>query len=275
MATCSDEAFAHLLELHRQGASQKVIRAALDQIPAPRVPYTALVLAPLLRQLRDDHTNGKAVVGQSEAARPAVTTTIGSPSKTGLRAGVGRSWYPRNSVVMTYNEDVVILDDGKLDVKTAFARQLMRSNCADAAAIDFELIVSLDSVVEAFRLKLGLAESEVLVVCIDEPARLWTHLDVCKGLGVYGAHVRCREYRAALMAYQDSCVSSKRPKIIFLWSLIEAGGRRADFKTPLSDVSEEGSRDACGLRTEQERGQKPTREVSLVGAKRSCIREGW
>ena len=84
---------------------------------------------------------------------------------------------PRNSVMVTYFEDARILNNGKMDVTTAFARQLARSN-RGREDIDFERIDGLDTVVAAFHLNPGLDSSMMLIVCIDELIRLRNHVAV-------------------------------------------------------------------------------------------------
>ena len=230
--------------------------------------YTTPELSALLRRyLGDEHTYDPPVVGREKARKAledalerermsskwGVITAVGTPGsgKTFfLRAGILRNWYPDNSVMMYYFEDATILDDGKMDVITAFARQLVQSN-EGRKDIDFERIDGLDTVVAAFRLNLGLSKSEMLIVCIDGIICLQTHVGKQVGLGEAAGRARCKELRAALMAYQDNCTDRGKPEIRFVWtsptehfetSLLEAEGRqRAHHLIPLYGLSEEDS----------------------------------
>ena len=195
----------------------------------------------------------KALAAERKSERWGVITTVGVPGsgKTFfLRAGVLRNEeYASNSIMMTYFEDADILDDGKMDVKTAFARQLVQANCIQRDEVDFEKIVDFDTVVHAFRLLLNLKPDQTLIVCVDELMRLRTKLER-RGMNSDAAHKRCRLLRSDLMSYQDRCTKEKKPEIRFVWtsltdyfeeSLRESGTRRDLHTIPLSSLNEEDS----------------------------------
>eukprot|EP00754_Rhynchopus_humris_P046628 Rhum_TRINITY_DN6181_c0_g1::Rhum_TRINITY_DN6181_c0_g1_i1::g.19303::m.19303 len=125
-----------------------------------------------------------------------------------------------NTVLMTYDDGSRILDDGKTDPKTAFAQQLVWSNMQ--APADLAKIVDIDTVVEAFRISLRLAKSDVLVVCIDGLPRLRSHLRECKGLNEAAAESRCLALRASLTAYEEECTRLGKPEVRFLWTSMTA-----------------------------------------------------
>ena len=195
----------------------------------------------------------KALAAARKSDRGGVITTVGVPGsgKTFfLRAGVLRNEeYASNSIMMTYFEDADILDDGKMDVTTAFARQLVQANCITRDEVDFEKIVDFDTVVHAFRLLLNLKPDQTLIVCVDELMRLRTKLEL-RGMNSDAAHKRCRLLRRDLMSYQDHCTKEKKPEIRFVWtsltdyfeeSLRESGSRRDLHTIPLSSLNEEDS----------------------------------
>ena len=163
----------------------------------------------------------KALAAARQSERWGVITTVGVPGsgKTFfLRAGVLRNEeYASNSIMMTYFEDADILDDGKMDVTTAFARQLVQANCITRDEVDFEKIVDFDTVVQAFRLLLNLKPDQTLIVCVDELMRLRTKLER-RGMNSDAAHKRCRLLRRDLMSYQDHCTKEKKPEIRFVWT---------------------------------------------------------
>ena len=197
----------------------------------------------LERKTGSDDVYGSEVFGRDDAkdelaealkapvtkgtGRSGVITTVGVPGsgKTFfLRAGILRKWYPRNSIMMTYNEGAHLFDDAKMDITTAFARQLVQSNCKNTKDVDFERIVDLDTVLAAFRLLLKLDDNTMLIVCVDELVCLRTGLE--RRLAVETgdeekaatrAHVRCQDVRSQLMAYQDSKISS-RQSVCFVWT---------------------------------------------------------
>ena len=125
-----------------------------------------------------------------------------------------------NTVLMTYGDGARILDDGKIDPKTAFAQQLVWSNSSDI--VDLERIVDLDAVVSAFRISLRLAKSDMLVVCIDGLPRLRIHLRDCVGLKDSAAESRCLRMRASLTAYAEQCTRLGKPEVRFVWTSMTA-----------------------------------------------------
>ena len=207
-----------------------------------------------------------ALAAERKSERWGVITTVGVPGsgKTFfLRAGVLRNKeYMSNSIMMTYNEDADILDDGKMDVKTAFARQLVQANCIQRDEVDFEKIVDFDTVVHAFRLLLNLKPDQALIVCVDELMKLRTKLDK-RGMNSDAAHKRCQDLRSGLMSYQDHCTNEKKPEIRFVWtsltdyfeeSLRVTGSKRDLHLVPLSSLNVEDSWKVLdeGLRTRAE-----------------------
>ena len=234
----------------------------------------------LKRRTGTDATYDKPLVGRDEAKKSlkkalaaprksdrwGVITTVGVPGsgKTFfLRAGVLRNEdYASNSIMMTYNEDADILDDGKMDVKTAFARQLVQANCITRGEVDFEKIVDFDTVVHAFRLLLNLKPDQTLIVCVDELMRLRSALEHL-GMNSDAAHKRCRLLRSGLMSYQDRCTKEKKPEIRFVWTSLTdyfeetlrvTGSRRDLHLVPLSSLNVEDSWKVLdeGLRTRAE-----------------------
>ena len=208
----------------------------------------------------------KALAAPRKSDRWGVITTVGVPGsgKTFfLRAGVLRNEdYASNSIMMTYDEDADILDDGKMDVKTAFARQLVQANCITRDEVDFEKIVDFDTVVHAFRLLLNLKPDQTLIVCVDELMKLRSALEHL-GMNSDAAHKRCRLLRSGLMSYQDRCTKEKKPEIRFVWTSLTdyfeetlrvTGSRRDLHLVPLSSLNVEDSWKVLdeGLRTRAE-----------------------
>eukprot|EP00754_Rhynchopus_humris_P027460 Rhum_TRINITY_DN15089_c1_g1::Rhum_TRINITY_DN15089_c1_g1_i1::g.136587::m.136587 len=231
--------------------------------------YTAEALSKLLtRRTGADEAYDRPVVGRREAKRVlgdalaagqvaggrasviAVVGVGGSGKTFFLRAGILRRWYPRNSIMVSYGEDVPVLDDGKVSAHVAFARQLVQANRRRGReVVDYARIESLATVVRAFRIALGLDASEALIVCVDGLIHLRAHVGDDTDLGQLAGHRRCEEVRAAAMSYQDDCDRRGAPQIRFVWtspthhfetSLGEtpvSGERRAFHRILLSDLS--------------------------------------
>ena len=200
--------------------------------------YTAEALSKLLvRWTGANSTNAKPIVGRREekrvlsaalAAEPVegrasviAAVGVGGSGKTFfLRAGVLRQWYPRNSIMVTYGEGATILDDGKMAAHIALARQLVQANRPRGRSeqIDDAKIESLDTVVRAFRIALGLDTSETLIVCVDGLVHLRAHVGGDTESGQRAGHRRCKEVRAAAMSYQDACARGAAPEIRFVWT---------------------------------------------------------
>ena len=221
--------------------------AELTELLKRRTGTDATYDKPLVGRDEAKKSLKKALAAERKSERWGVITTVGVPGsgKTFfLRAGVLRNEeYASNSIMMTYFEDADILDDGKMDVKTAFARQLVQANCIQRDEVDFEKIVDFDTVVQAFRLLLNLKPDQTLIVCVDGLMRLRTELEL-RGMNSDAAHKRCQDLRSDLMSYQDHCTKEKKPEIRFVWTSLtdyfEESGRRRDLHT-IPSLNEEDS----------------------------------
>ena len=198
---------------------------------------------------------------ERENFRWHVITTVGIPGsgKTFLlRKGIMNEWYPDRSIMMTYNEDAQIIDDGKMDPLVAFARQLVQTNSFRRRDVDFNRIVDFDVVITAFRQKLGLSDETPLIVCIDELIKLREHhiielqkQSVDKSELKSRATNRCKALRTALMAYQDLCTNTNLPEIRFVWTALtelfdnevteSVGSLRRIVHIPLTNLSHENA----------------------------------
>ena len=221
--------------------------AELTELLERRTGTDATYDKPLVGRDEAKQSLKEALAAERQSGRWGVITTVGVPGsgKTFfLRAGVLRNEeYASNSIMMTYFEDADILDDGKMDVKTAFARQLVQANCIQRDEVDFEKIVDFDTVVQAFRLLLNLKPDQTLIVCVDGLMRLRTELEL-RGMNSDAAHKRCQDLRSDLMSYQDHCTKEKKPEIRFVWTSLtdyfEESGRRRDLHT-IPSLNEEDS----------------------------------